>query len=161
MTINSSLKFDKAMPDDVNELVLAHAQAFYEPKQMYGGGPPGYEDARWHLENIKTHTYIKIIDSDRVVGGIIVHDKGDGEYFLDTLFVRPDTQSRGVGRQAVMYIERMFSDAKKWSLVTPYRDFRNHHFYESLGYVKVGEIPVKVEGGDPNFALFQYEKEVE
>jgi hypothetical protein len=36
-----------------------------------------------------------------------------------------------------------------------------YHFYESLGYVKVGEIPVQSEGMDPDFTLFQYEKMVE
>lgn len=161
MKPNSSMKFDKAEPDDVDELVVAHAESFSEAEQMYGEGPPGYKNAQWHHEMINIHSYIKIGDADEVVGGIIIHDKGNGEYFLDTLYVRPSYQGQGIGRKAVNYIEKVFPDAKKWSLVTPYRDFRNHRFYESLGYVKVGELPIKSEGMDPNFTLFQYEKEVE
>jgi GNAT superfamily N-acetyltransferase len=161
MKSKSSLKFDSAGPNDADQLMIVHADAFSEAEQMYGKGPPGYKDSSWHIEMLKKHTYIKISDVNEIVGGIIVHDKSDGEYFLDTLFVRPNYQNLGVGRQAVMHIEEMLSNAKKWSLVTPYRDFRNHHFYESLGYVKVGEIPVQSEGMDPDFTLFQYEKMVE
>jgi len=44
---------------------------------------------------------------------------------------------------------------KKWSLDTPYLSYRNHHFYEKMGYKKVGET--QLEKGS-KFRLFEYEK---
>lgn len=32
-----------------------------------------------------------------------------------------------------------FSNAITWTLETPYLSYRNHHFYEKHGFVKVGE----------------------
>jgi hypothetical protein len=48
-----------------------------------------------------------------------------------------------------------FAGAEKWTLETPYLSFRNHHFYEKLGYKKVGETQPEPDG----FHLFLYEKE--
>ncbi len=55
-------------------------------------------------------------------------------------------------------IEKQYNKAKVWTLVTPYKAYRNHHFYEKFGYTKVGEIQP-----DPNnpFKVFEYKKEVE
>lgn len=36
-------------------------------------------------------------------------------------------------------IEVEFPRAVQWSLDTPYLNIKNHHFYEKLGYIKVGE----------------------
>lgn len=139
-------------------LVLVHSHAFMESEQMYGSGPPGYQDRHWHLEALKTKRYIKITSQSEIVGGIIVVDRGAGEYFLDTLFVHPDHQNKGIGRKAMNHLDQKYPEARKWSLLTPYRDFRNHYFYESLGFCKVGELPISRQGMDPDFRLFEYER---
>ena len=36
-------------------------------------------------------------------------------------------------------IESEFPEAMEWSLDTPHLNGKNHHFYEKLGYIKVGE----------------------
>ncbi len=38
-----------------------------------------------------------------------------------------------------MYIEQDNPDAESWELVTPFDRYRNHHFYQKMGYKKIGE----------------------
>lgn len=38
---------------------------------------------------------------------------------------------------------------------TPYLNKRNHHFYEKLGYIKIGEVQVTEK-----LQLFKYEKKL-
>ena len=58
--------------------------------------------------------------------------------------------------KAIGFIENAYPHVKRWSLDTPYQNYKNHDFYEKQGYVKVDEIkPVK----DIDFWLFEYVKE--
>jgi hypothetical protein len=62
----------------------------------------------------------------------------------------------GIGTKAIDFIENVYPHIKRWSLDTPYQNYKNHDFYERQGYVKVNEIkPVK----DIDFWLFEYVKE--
>ena len=66
-------------------------------------------------------------------------------------------QDRGIGSQAMNFIFSNYKNVTKWSLETPYRSFRNHHFYEKQGFVKVGEY--KPYDNHNEFVLFKYEKD--
>ncbi|MCL9777185.1 hypothetical protein [Vibrio methylphosphonaticus] len=52
-------------------------------------------------------------------------------------------------------IENEYSHVPVWNLVTPYKAYRNHHFYEKLGYRKVGEVQ---PNPDNDFKVFEYQK---
>ena len=58
---------------------------------------------------------------------------------VGTIYIDPDYQNRGIGSEALKFIENQFSNVKIWSLDTPYKSYTNHHFYEKLGYSRVGE----------------------
>jgi len=49
------------------------------------------------------------------------------------------------------------SEPSVWRLVTPYKAYRNHHFYEKFGYTKVSEIQ---PDPDNEFKVFEYIKEI-
>jgi GNAT superfamily N-acetyltransferase len=98
-------------------------------------------------------TYYKILDDKRIIGGFIVFNQGGGVCHLGRIYLDPDFQDRGIGGQAIEFIEKLFPAAKKWTLDTPSWAVRNHHFYEKHGYVKVGEQPL-----GPDMVLFLYEK---
>jgi len=36
--------------------------------------------------------------------------------------------------------ETQFADAKRWSLETPHKSFKNHYFYEKSGFVRTGQV---------------------
>lgn len=63
-------------------------------------------------------------------------------------------QNKKIGSMLMKHLDEVFPDAKLWHLNTPYKSYRNHHFYEKYGYVKVGETEPEKDG----FCLFQYER---
>ena len=118
------------------------------------GGPPGYDSVDWTLWAIKTGIYFKILAGDQIIGGVILFDMHKRHFNLGRIFVDPDWQNQGIGSQAVCFVERTFRYVKTWSLDTPEWATRNHHFYEKLGYVRVGEeVPKGL-----TIRLYLYEK---
>lgn len=130
-------------------------KAFEEDKKLYGTAPPNMEKVTWHRQNIESGLYYKIIEEGKIVGGIKLFNSGKGHMRLGTIYIDPGYQNKHIGTEAITIIEREFPDINKWSLDTPYKSYRNHHFYEKLGYKKIAE-----EHPEQNkeFTLFIYEK---
>ncbi len=150
------LKFKKAQNGDEEILKNIAVRAFQDDKDKYGSFPPGINFVDWHKSQIHSGMYYKILFKNMIIGGIRLFDKNNGHYRLGAIFISPDYQNKGIGHKAIEFIENLYPNAKKWSLDTPYQNYRNHYFYEKHGYVKVGEIqPNKKE----DFYLFLYEKE--
>jgi ribosomal protein S18 acetylase RimI-like enzyme len=159
MTSTQNIRLEQAQAADLGRLVQLHADAFAEDVVRYGKGPLGYDDIIWHRAMLSEHSYLKIMVGRAPVGGIIVVDKGQGHFFLDTLFVHPDYQNMGVGQRAMAELEQLFPNATRWTVLTPHRNYRNHAFYEKLGYRKIGEITVANRPGlAGDFCLFSYER---
>lgn len=156
-----SLRFEKACVRDAEILTEIQKRTFDDDSRRFaglpGGGPPGYDSTGWTLWAIKTGIYYKILAGpfpSQIVGGVILFDMHRRHFNLGRIFVDPAWQDRGIGSQAIRFIEKTFPYVKRWSLDTPEWATRNHHFYERLGYVKVGEEPL--EGA--NMRLYLYEK---
>ena len=72
-------------------------------------------------------------------------------------YISPEYQNKKIGTGVMALIEKKYKKIKKWWLFTPYKEFRNHYFYEKIGYKKVGESqPIENNA----FTLFRYEKEI-
>ena len=129
--------------------------AFEENYEKYGHYPPGIESLEWHRDKIKNEIYYKILYDRECVGGVHLSLHPSNAIKIEFIFLKPEHQGKKIGAEVMARIEEEHKDISKWFLLTPYKDFRNHHFYEKLGYQKVGEI--KPDGyGD--FILFKYEK---
>lgn len=133
----------------------AQIAAFHHDSVMYPGveigGPPGYDSVEQMREKIEQDETYKIVHEGRCIGGIVVFAKGQGHYHLDVIFIEPTWHNRGIGSQAMEFLERMYP-ARLWTLDTPTYALRNQHFYEKFGYMKVAEHEIE---GTP---LFAYEK---
>ncbi len=71
---------------------------------------------------------LNVMCEGRPVGGAIV--TGDPQSkFLDFIFVDTEHQNRHLGSAAWQAIEARYPDAERWTLVTPYHERRNIHFY--------------------------------
>jgi len=152
------LRFEKARIEDIKVLTEVQKRTFDDDSRRFGGlpagGPPGYDSVDWTLWAMQTGIYYKILAGDRIIGGVILFDMHNRHFNLGRIFVDPDWQNQGIGSHAIRFIEKTFTYVKKWSLDTPEWAVRNHHFYEKLGYVKVGEeVPKGVD-----IRLFLYEK---
>lgn len=150
------IKIERAALKDAEEILKIKINAFKEEVELYGFGPPGYDLLENITNSIKDCNYFKIVDDTKIIGGMSVWDKGDGHYWLGSIYVDFEYQNKGVGALAIGHIDKIFTDAIKWTLETPYKSYRNHHFYEKMGFAKIGEIKPYEEHND--FYLFQYEK---
>jgi len=147
----------RAEPKDAESLVSVAVAAFHHDSVLYPaveiGGPPGYDSPPVMRQKIIEDEYYKILEGERIIGGIVLVGMGNGHYHLDLLFISPDHHNRGIGSQAMRFIEDTYS-ATRWTLDTPTWAIRNIHFYEKLGYVKVGETE------EEDITLIAYEKRI-
>ena len=153
-----SITIERSVAADAPALTSVQIAAFHSDAQTYpevgGGGPPGYDSVERTLEKIRSHECYTLRHAGQIIGGVVVFDWGQGHFHLDLLYVDPDLHNRGIGTRAVRFIERTYP-ATTWSLDTPSYAVRNQHFYEKLGYAKVGETVY------PDITLFAYEKRSE
>jgi GNAT superfamily N-acetyltransferase len=152
-----NVSFERATPADAESLVAVQVAAFHSDALAYPGvevgGPPGYDSVDDALAKIARHPYYKILAEGRVIGGIVVFDRGNDTCHLDLIYLDPEHHDQGIGTQAIHFVERSHP-ATTWTLDTPSYALRNHHFYEKLGYVKVGQTE------HPDITLFAYEKHI-
>lgn len=153
----TAVTFERATPDDAEGLVKAQIAAFHYDEVLYPGvgegGPPGYDSVELALKRMGQDEFYKIVVDGQIVGGIILFSKDDGHWHLDLLNIVPECQNRGIGKQAMAFIEQAYP-ATKWTLDTPGYAIRNQHFYETCGYVAVG---IRQE---PDMTVIEYEKRV-
>jgi ribosomal protein S18 acetylase RimI-like enzyme len=152
-----TITFERATADDAQALMNVQIAAFHNDAVIYPGvavdGPPGYDSIGSVLRKIEEDEYYKIVFEGQIIGGIVVYVQDDGHFHLDLIYIDPAYHGRGIGTQAIQFIEGIYA-AQKWSLHTPLYATRNHHFYEKFGYVKVGE-----EHHD-DIILIAYEKRI-
>ncbi|WP_281222465.1 GNAT family N-acetyltransferase [Photobacterium sanguinicancri] len=149
-------KLERANVADALVLKALSMDAFSPGFEQYGGFPPGVDSIDWHLTQISTGHYYKIYYNDELAGGILTEPTSDTATEIKLLYITDNFQDKQLGSQVITLIEQCYPATKKWSLVTPYKSYRNHHFYEKQGYLKVGEFQPEP---DDVFRLFQYEKQ--
>ena len=149
------VSFEPATAADAEALVGVQVAAFHSDAVTYPGvevgGPPGYDSVDDARAKIARHHYHKIVRDERIVGGIVVFDRGGGHCHLDLIYLDPSQHGQGIGTQAMRFLEQTHR-ATVWTLDTPSWAVRNQHFYEKLGYAKVGKSV------HPDVTLFAYEK---
>jgi ribosomal protein S18 acetylase RimI-like enzyme len=146
---------EKAIPEDALELIEVQNLSFLEDFEKYGECPSYQEKLEDMINMIKTAIVYKIIVDDKMIGDIIVRKRDDGSYYLRTISIIPSYQSFGIGTKAIKFIEKDNSDGEVWSLITPEGSYRNRHFYEKLGYKKIGE-----RRQSDRLTLIQYQKDL-
>lgn len=104
--------------------------------------------------SIDKDEHFSIFFGDHLIGAIVVKLKEDKNH-LYLLFVDPKYQNKGIGKVAVEFIFTNYCK-ELWTVYTPFKSYKNHHFYEKLGFEKYGEAKIT-----ENFFLFKYKKRVE
>ena len=89
------------------------------------------------------------------MGAVRVHiDNNIGR--ISALAVHPDYQGQGIAQQALLRIENIHCDIKKWFLDTISEESGNCHLYKKIGYRKTGQF----EKINDNMTLAYYEKQL-
>ena len=142
MDSKTTIRFEKAKPEDAKALALASWRAF-DDDVNYGapgkGGPPGYKSDQWQLKMMVVGDYYKILLDGRIIGGFILLLKGYRCYELARIFIQPDFQNQGIGTRTFEFIWSEYPDVERWTLGTPAWNHRTRHFYKKVGFAEVGE----------------------
>ncbi|WP_099203494.1 GNAT family N-acetyltransferase [Miniphocaeibacter massiliensis] len=138
------INFRKMKKKDIPRLYNIAKRAFQPDYEKYGVYPP--------LLKTKNETFFPplmfgkvILVDDEEIGGVFVAAIGKkGE--IGAIFIDPKYQHKGYGKKVMSMIEKEYPKVKKWKLDTPSENYHLHSFYESLGYIKVGELEDKKSG---------------
>lgn len=149
------INFELVKEKDLEIVKNIAIKAFQDDLKKYGSMPPGIESINWHVDKLNDGNYYKIISDSQIVGAMKIYDKGNGHFHLGSLFIDPLLQNQGIGSETMNYIFKTFNQWSKWTLDTPYKNYRNHYFYEKHGFKKIQEF--KPEPNNP-FTLYLYEK---
>jgi len=144
-----------AVPADALALIDVQNQAFYDDFRQYGDCP-SYQEPETRMREMIEQAIVKkivAVNTGEIIGDLIARRRENGIYYLRVIAVIPRFWNQGVGTRALTTLEQQFPDATKWTLVTPHRSFRNHHFYEKLGYRKMAE-----HVHSEKLTLWEYEK---
>ncbi len=158
------LEIKPATEGDFETLQRIQSEAFQEDIGRYPERKdcPAYETLERLSEKCRMYSYYAFwlgADSNNpmIIGGAEVRLKADGvSARIGRIYIGSAFQNKHLGRKAMLAIEDMHPQIREWTLDTPYLNYRNHHFYEKLGYVKIGETVL--EGG---FVLFDYSKKIQ
>ena len=149
-----AISIERAELQDAQALVDVAIAAFHYDSVLYPqievGGPPGYDAPDAMRQKIAEDECYKIVEGEHIIGGIVILGRGEGHYHLDLIYIAPEHHNRGLGTQAMQFIETAYA-ATRWTLDTPAWAVRNIHFYEKIGYIKVGEF----EDGDTPLIAFE------
>ena len=152
-----NISIERATPQDAEALVRVQVAAFHNDALLYPGvevgGPPGYDSVESALRKIAEADCYRIVHDGQIIGGVVVFPMGHGHFHLDLLYLDPAWHNRGIGTQAMRFLEQAYA-ATKWTLDTPDWAVRNRHFYKKFGYVQVGETR------EDDITLIAYEKQL-
>jgi GNAT superfamily N-acetyltransferase len=151
------LRFEQATTADAAELVQIQIAAFHHDSVLYPqvapGGPSGYDSIERMRTQIAQHPCYRLIYGEQTIGLMIIFDQGEEHIHLDVIAIEPRYHNCGFGTLAMKFLEQAHP-ATRYTLDTPTWALRNQHFYEKLGYVKIGEVAYA------EISLFAYEKQV-
>jgi RimJ/RimL family protein N-acetyltransferase len=136
------LQIRKARPAEAEALAELSKRVF-DDDVNYGapgpGGPPGYDSASWQARMMRLGDYWAIREAGELIGGMIVFRKAPGEYELGRIFIAPEAQNRGLGAEALAFLDEAYLFTRRWTLGTPQWNRRTRHFYQKVGYAEIGE----------------------
>ena len=138
------LSIRKMQKGDVEILFSIALLSFQPDYDKYGVYPP--------LIRLKQRKFLPprifgktILADGAIIGGAFVVAFGrKGE--LGSIFLDPQQRQKGYGKQAMRMIEKLYPKVSRWKLDTLAESYGLHRFYESLGYVKIGEMEDKKNG---------------
>jgi GNAT superfamily N-acetyltransferase len=146
-----------ALEVDTEALCRIQRAAFDSESQLHQrtghGGPDGYDTLEGIKELMERTDLFKIMHNETTIGGVSVIDSAES-CRLVRIFIDPRHQGKDIGHKVFALLLERYPDAEIWKLDTPSWSLRNQHFYESLGFGKIGET----DRGDRSFALFLYER---
>ena len=133
------ISFKQAAMDDAELLVDIYNASFFSDYLRFGACPGYGKTVGMMEESICLYPKHIIMCDNKPVGCISCHPVGPQEYEIGCLCVIPEYQGKGIGTQAVRFVQDYYDDWKRMTLVTPLNKSENVRFYtEKCGFQIAG-----------------------
>ncbi len=132
------IKLEKIWAEDIYEINRIQRLAFIDSYHRYKFCPAFEATDEQMISFLEKAKAYKILLNEMIIGSVFIYIISDNLYELDTISIDPQFQNMGIGGKVIRLIENLYSTVQTWTLSTPETDYRNRHFYESLGYQQVG-----------------------
>lgn len=133
------IEFKQAAKDDAGLLVKIYNASFFSDYLRFGACPGYGRTIEMMEESIRLYPKHIILCDRKPVGCISCRQIRPREYEIGCLCVIPEYQGRGIGTQAVRFIQSYYDDWKSMTLTTPLNKSENVRFYtEKCGFQIVG-----------------------
>lgn len=146
----------KTLAEDVKTLSEIQRAAFLPLYEKYSdSGNPALRDETDILKRLNSEYFscFTICLDDEIIGGLWYkcggacfgeETLGEGRYYLQRVFIRPDMQSKGIAQRAILKSEAEFEDARAFFVDFPEDLQKNRRCYEKAGYRDTGKrVPVQ------------------
>jgi GNAT superfamily N-acetyltransferase len=136
-----AIKLVKARAQDAETLADISKRAFHTDVDCGSpgkGGPPGYDSPVAHAHFVQQCDYYEILLGETIVGAVMGKRRGPRQYECTGLFVDPDHHNQGIATQAFDLLWEEYPLVKRWTVGTPEWNVRTRHFYEKIGFERVG-----------------------
>lgn len=128
------ITFREATLLDVETLIALQNQSFLADRERFGFST-GYGHTPEGMAGLLlTSQGYLILEGEVPVGNILCRQVGPEAHHLISLCVLPQYQGRGIGGQALAFLDARYPAARRWTLETPAEQERNLHFYQKHGY---------------------------
>lgn len=134
-----SIQISRAEFTDINDLIAVQNKSFQNDYFAYGECPAYNESKSDMIEYITNRIVYKVCVNEVVIGDVIIKKVDEESFYLRVLCIIPEYHNKGIGQYVINYIESQHPKVKTWELITPFKSYRNHYFYEKMGYIKVDE----------------------
>jgi len=136
--MSREIELVQAREEDLEELTKICIRAFHTDIDCGApevGGPPGYDDISYQRRVLeRAHEYLKIVMDGSMVGGFLVLQDAEDEFYLSQLSLDPSCYRQGVGTRAMELMFERYPQARRWTTDTPAWNTRTRPFYEKLGF---------------------------
>lgn len=141
------IKIDEAYATDVKKIIRAAYLPLLEKYHDEKENPANktVDDVIYDLKRENSDAYLLLKDDEKI-GYVRVGHRGEREYSIADLAIQPEYQGNGYAQFFIKEIEKMYSMAEKWSLVTIMEEKKDCYLYEKLGYEQKGILQEVNEG---------------
>lgn len=147
------LKIDEHYANDVKRIIRAAYLPLLEKYHDEKENPANktIEDIQFDLKRNNSDAYLLVLD-EMPIGYVRVGQRKKGEFSIADLAILPKYQGNGYAQFFLKEIEKIYSMAEKWSLITIKEETKDCYLYEKLGYVQKGIV--QEVNKDMHFVLY-------
>lgn len=145
---NHNIRIEKAAFNDLKEILSLQKLAFQTEAEAHGNYDiqPLKQTYESICEDFETYTFLKATIANRIIASVKSRIN-EGTVWVGKLIVSPDFRRKGLGKQLLKEVEKLYPEAIRFQLFTAASSIHNIRLYESVGYKLIGEFTDDEQAG--------------